>query len=51
MENIIKRMRELEEIIEQANYDYHTLDNPTISDREYDLLLKELIELENAYPE
>ncbi len=37
--------------IETANYAYHTLDQPTISDREYDMLLKELMELEAAYPE
>lgn len=38
------------EKINQANYEYHTLDNPTISDFEYDALLKELIDLEEKYP-
>lgn len=45
-----KRIEELEKIINQANYDYHTLDAPTISDYDYDLYLKELIELEEKYP-
>ncbi len=47
---IRKRMKELEQIINQANYDYHTLDMPTISDYEYDRFLKELIDLEEKYP-
>ncbi|HBT59577.1 MAG TPA: DNA ligase [Acholeplasmataceae bacterium] len=51
MEMIRKRMIELEQIIDQANYDYHTLDQPTMSDRTYDELLKELIELEQQYPQ
>lgn len=48
---IEKRMRELEKIINQANYDYHTLDKPTISDYIYDQYLKELMELEQLHPE
>ena len=49
--DIKKRMIALEEAIEKANYEYHTLDKPTISDFEYDLLMQELIELETTYPE
>ncbi len=49
--DILKRIKELTKIINQANIDYHTYDNPTMSDYEYDMLLKELIELELAYPE
>ena len=44
------RIKELTKIINQANYDYHTLDKPTMSDYDYDRLLRELIELEEAYP-
>lgn len=51
MDNIQKRMRHLEELINQANYDYHTLDNPTISDYEYDNYVQELLDLENQYPQ
>lgn len=44
-------MKELENLINKANYEYHTLDKPTISDYLYDNYLKELIELEEQYPE
>ncbi len=45
-----RRIKELTDIINQANYDYHTLDNPTITDFQYDKYLKELIDLEEKYP-
>ncbi|MBV8371341.1 MAG: NAD-dependent DNA ligase LigA [Candidatus Eremiobacteraeota bacterium] len=37
--------------IEDANYRYHVLDDPQISDQDYDALLRELIDLEERYPE
>ena len=46
MDSIKKRMEELERIIEEANYNYYTLDNPTISDYDYDKYLHELKDLE-----
>ncbi|HWV55958.1 MAG TPA: NAD-dependent DNA ligase LigA [Longimicrobiales bacterium] len=46
-----QRASELREILEDANYRYYVLDAPTISDAEYDRLLRELKELEAAYPE
>lgn len=49
--DIKQRMMALEAAIEKANYEYHTLDQPTISDFEYDLLMQELIELESKFPE
>lgn len=42
-----KRYRELIEIIKVHNYNYYTLDNPTISDGDYDKLYDELVKLEN----
>ncbi|MCK9235726.1 MAG: NAD-dependent DNA ligase LigA [Acholeplasmataceae bacterium] len=48
---IKQKIIELTEQINQANYDYHTLDQPTISDYEYDQKLQELIQLEIKYPE
>ncbi|HTV72771.1 MAG TPA: NAD-dependent DNA ligase LigA [Candidatus Acidoferrales bacterium] len=45
------RAAALRERIEEANYRYHVLDEPTISDAEYDRLLRELIDLEVEYPE
>lgn len=46
-----KRIDELIKIINEADYNYHTLDNPTITDQEYDKYLRELFDLENAHPE
>lgn len=46
----MNRMNELVSILNEANYNYHVLDNPTITDQEYDKYLRELIELENKYP-
>ena len=52
MNNVTKeRMNELIDIINEADYNYHTLDNPTITDQEYDKYLRELIEIEEAHPE
>ena len=46
-----ERMNELIDIVNEADYNYHTLDNPTITDQEYDAYLRELIEIEEAHPE
>lgn len=46
-----KRWRELAEKINQHNYQYYVLDDPLISDAEYDQLLQELIKLEKEHPE
>lgn len=46
-----ERMLELIDIINEADYNYHTLDNPTITDQEYDKYLRELIEIEQQHPE
>jgi len=45
------RAAELRATLEQANYDYYVLDAPTMEDREWDRLLRELSELEAAHPE
>ncbi len=45
------RIKELIDLINKANYEYHTLDKPTISDYDYDHYLKELVELEEKYPD
>ena len=42
----IKRLRELIDIIDELNYHYYTLDDPKLSDKEYDQLYDELIKLE-----
>ncbi len=46
-----KRIKELQNKIKQYDYEYHVLDQPTISDIEYDKLMRELIDLEETYPE
>ncbi len=46
-----RRIRELAGIIEKHNYNYYVLAKPEISDYEYDMLMKELIDLESRYPE
>ena len=48
--DIKKRMDELIKILNKANYEYHTLDNPSITDQEYDSYMDELIRLEYANP-
>ena len=45
------RINELVDILNEANYDYYVLDNPTITDQEYDKYLRELIDLEKEYPD
>lgn len=44
----IQRMKELIAVIKRHNYNYYVLDNPTISDKEYDDLYYELVDLEKA---
>lgn len=45
------RAESLREQIEEANYRYYVLDDPQITDAEFDALLRELIQLENVHPE
>ncbi|MEW5908541.1 MAG: NAD-dependent DNA ligase LigA, partial [Thermodesulfobacteriota bacterium] len=45
------RVQELRETLQHHNYRYHLLDDPEISDAEYDRLMAELIGLEETYPE
>ena len=47
----VKRLNELKKIIEEHNYNYYVLDKPLISDYDFDIKLKELIGLENQYPQ
>ena len=46
-----ERVDELVNIINEANYNYHVLDNPTITDQEYDSLFRELQIIEEKFPE
>lgn len=49
--NAIERIRELTSLLNEAGYQYYVLDDPKMPDFEYDHLLRELEDLENAYPE
>ena len=46
-----QRIEELRSRIREHNYRYHVLDEPVISDAQYDALMRELRELEEAHPE
>lgn len=49
--NPAERVAQLREEIENHNYRYHVLDDPSISDREFDLLYRELVDLEERHPD
>lgn len=46
-----RRIEELHEILNQYNYEYHTLDRPSVPDAEYDARMRELISLEEEHPD
>ena len=46
-----KRSAELRELLDRYNYRYHALDDPEVSDAEYDRLLVELRDIEARYPD
>jgi DNA ligase (NAD+) len=45
------RIEQLIELINQYNYQYYVLDQPSVPDAEYDRLMRELIALEQSYPQ
>ena len=46
-----ERILELSQLLTQAGYQYYVLDDPKMPDFEYDRLLRELENLESAYPQ
>ena len=46
-----KELKKLRDEINKHNYNYYVMDNPTISDYEYDSLFSQLKELEIKHPE
>jgi len=50
LSELAARADELRRQIERASYEYHVLDQPTISDAEYDRLYRQLVDLEEAHP-
>lgn len=51
MNEVKRRIDELREEINKHNHNYYVLNTPQISDKEFDMLLKELESLENSHPE
>jgi DNA ligase (NAD+) len=50
-EDARQRIEKLRETIDHHNYRYYVLDSPEISDQEYDRLFRELVQLEEEYPQ
>lgn len=46
-----ERVIEITKLLEQYNYEYYVLDNPSVPDSEYDRLMNELIAIEKEHPE
>lgn len=51
LEQAKSRIQELRKVLQKHNHDYYVLSEPSISDFEYDLLIKELQTLEERHPE
>lgn len=50
-DSVRQRVRQLREKIDEHNYQYHILDQPLISDAEFDADLRELVEIEQQFPD
>lgn len=46
-----ERVKYLKDEISRHNYLYYVIDSPEIGDRDYDLLIRELVNIESEYPE
>ncbi len=49
--NIVNKVNALRKVLHRHNYLYYVLDNPEVSDAEYDRMMRELTALEEAWPE
>lgn len=47
----LERLNEIKELLNEYNYQYYVLDNPSVSDQEYDRLMQELQSIEYKHPE
>ena len=47
----LERLNEIKKLLNEYNYQYYVLDNPTVSDQEYDRLMQELQNIELEHPE
>lgn len=46
-----KEVKELHQLLNQYNYEYHVLDKPSVPDAEYDQLMRKLTQLEEQFPQ
>lgn len=51
MEQIKEQINKLRNLLNKWNHEYYVLSRPTVSDEEYDITLRQLIELETKYPQ
>lgn len=51
MDNVKRRIDELRKTINEHNYNYYVLNQPSVSDYDFDMMLKELEKLESEHPE
>lgn len=47
----LERLNEIKKLLNEYNYQYYVLDNPTVTDQEYDRLMQELQNIELKHPE
>lgn len=47
---IVERVNRLRAVIDDLRHRYHVLDDPTVSDADYDSLMRQLVEYERQYP-
>lgn len=50
-EQVKERIEKLRKYIDDLRYRYHVLDDPSVTDAQWDSLMRELVKLENEYPE
>lgn len=51
MESVKEKIEKLRKSLHQHNYNYYVLSQPVISDFDFDMMMRELIELEEKHPE
>ena len=51
MDMFLQRIQELRQQLNEHNHNYYVLNQPTISDQEFDRLMRELQDLEQSYPQ
>lgn len=50
-EQDVKRIKQLRDELNRHNYNYYVLNQPVISDQDYDHMMRQLQDLEKAHPE